>query len=172
MATLVVNLRGATADDRCPTKNWRWFREPYCGRVDYRAWHASARNLYTLGLLPLYEQLLQLAPDATETANTHRSLEDYSARYSQLPTDGSFFSEDKNVESISTVVGLMNDGNVLYDQLRVIIESKGATPTHVSLPAPPAEPRRKSVWSRFYLPGLAVLGTVGLVSLIYVAGRD
>ena len=172
MATLVYNARGGTPEEPCPTAMWRWFRTPYCGRVDYRAWHSAARNLYSGGLVPAYQQLRSIAPDDEATQLAHAATETYRTEFTALPRDGSFISEDRNVESIAQVVLLMTQGNSAYDQIVASIEERGAKAQEPALPPPPAEPVEKRPWRRVILPGLALLGGVGLVSLVFVAGRD
>ncbi len=164
MAFRVYNALGGTAEAPCPTAGGGEF----CSLGDVRSWREAAARLYERAILPSWQALVELTTTAPTEGDAvqllHERVASYASAFNKLP-GGSMWSAEKNRESVTDIVALMQSGDQLVDDLGAAIEATGNPAPAVLLPAPPETPVMKHPWSRWLLPAGAVGGVLVVIGL-------
>ena len=177
MGDLVYNEAGADEAMPCPTTASMFFDDPKCTRGDYRKWRRAAANLYELGILALWDRLLQVEQAQGSTAQAvllAPPIEAYKRQYDALPVRGSAFSPQRNATLIATTIALMLDGEKIITALRESLITLGVIAPPLSLPPRPTQPELHSAWRAYAWHigiGVAVLSVGALTVWAVLAAR-
>lgn len=169
MADELKNYIGGTESDPCPTglTTFKIFGSLYCNTRDYDSWRLAARDMYTRGILPTWEQYVQIMAAAAASADTtwvpgdhplYARVEQYRAEYEKLPDSVAWKGGSGNW--VQQVISLMQMGEVALAELREAVSEAGQEP--VTLPAGPqgnvpADPAVRP-WIWWLLGGIVVVG--------------
>lgn len=176
MGQLVYNEYGASEAQPCPTTASMFFDDPKCTRSDYLAWRHAAANLYELGILPLWERLLEIAKAGGKAApNLEGLVTAYQVKFNTTPVRGSAFSPGRNATLIANVVALMLEGEQTIQALRQAFIELDAIAPPLNLPPRPATPELHSPWRAYAWPigiGVAATAVLGLTVWAVIAARS